>query len=257
MYDQAGLTVKLLTANGNQITEFAKDGRIFVEGRKGSKYQILVQNHTHTRIKVIISVDGLDIITGKRATPGSGGYVINAYATEIFDGWRINNSQIREFFFTSMQNSYNNKTGNDTNNLGVIGVMAYKEYIPFYTTSYLNTIDNGRYFVGYSSTVPVNASYTPTSSVNMLHNAEPTSTRSLHSEVKTSAKLLKSAIGTGMGETKQSPTQKVHATWESAPFATSLIYYKSRKELEAMGIIVAPVKQKPLPSAFAGYCRQV
>ena len=32
---------------------------------------------------------------------------------------------------------------------------------------------------------------------------------------------------------------------------------KLKKELEAMGIKVAPVKNKPLPSAFEGYCQQV
>jgi hypothetical protein len=246
MYNQAGLTVKLLTANGNEITKFPKDGRIFVEGRKGSKYKIQVQNHTHTRIKAIISVDGLDIITGKRATPGSSGYVINAYSTETFDGWRISNSQIREFFFTSMKNSYNNKTNNDTSNLGVIGVMAYKEYTPVYTTQFFNTFDSGRYYG--STETSFNSMPISASAVNMLHNATPTST----------TRALKSAsVGTGMGEAKESVVQNVHATWESSPFATSLIYYKSRKELEAMGIIVAPAKQRPLPSAFAGYCRQV
>lgn len=253
MYNQSGLSVELLTDNGNKITEFSHEGRTYIEGRKGSRYKIKITNHWHTRIKVIISVDGLDILSGKRATPNSGGYVINGYATEIFDGWRISDREIREFFFTTNKNSYNARTGNDTNNLGVIGVMAYKEYTPSYFVNTYNTFDSGRYYLANQiggSAMPVSG----TATLNMLNSAVATSTRSLTS----STKLTKSAsVGTGMGAVKQSKVEKVNTTWEASAFATVEVYYKTRKELEAMGIQVVVPKERPLPSAFEGYCKQV
>ena len=240
------LTLQLLTENGNPITEFSQNGLTFVEGRKGSKYKIKITNGTYSQIKAVISVDGLDILTGKRAKANAGGYVIPAYGSEVLDGWRISDKDVREFFFTKAGNSYNAKTGNDTNNLGVIGVLAYKEYVeprrewPYKLLSghYSNPITNVPFILN---------SYGSFGSMN--YTAE--TLKSMRAVAKSSS------VGTGMGEVKHSPVQTVSKVFESTPFATCLIYYKTRKELEAMGITVAPVKDKPLPSAFEGYCRQV
>lgn len=238
MYNVNGLTFELITENGNKITEFNKDGLTYVEGRKGSKYKIRVTNNTPSRIKAIISVDGLDIITGKRAMSNGGGYVIDPYATQIFNGWRINDNEVREFFFTNQKNSYNAKTGNDTNNLGVIGVVAYKEYISPTVVScdYLGSFDSGRRY-----------------SIGTAYGASGFSQTALQNSVSQDF----ASIGTGMGAVKESKVQTVHLNWESIPFAACSLYYKSRKELESMGIVVAPIKSKPLPSAFGGYCQQV
>ena len=246
MYNQNGLTVELITENGNKITEFTKDGLTFVEGRKNSKYKIKVTNHTYSRIKTIISVDGLDILTGKRATIGGGGYVIPSYGTEILDGWRISDQQVREFFFTSQANSYNAKTGNDTNNLGVIGVVAYKEYVrPIYQN--YNILLSGRF---------VNPSASQSSVWDSLCDSAPVDTYS-KGTTRGAAQNAIAPVGTGMGAVKESKVETVHTIWEASHFATNLIYYKTREELEAMGIKVVTIKNKPLPSAFAGYCKQV
>lgn len=256
MYNNNGLTFELVTANGNKITEFTKDGRTFVEGRKGSEYKIKVTNHSNTRIKVIISVDGLDIVTGKRATPKSGGYLIKAYDTETLEGWRISDDQVRKFFFTTGKQSYNNKTGNNTNNIGVIGVMAYKEIIPYSYFSTLRELDSGRIYNGLvDSTHWVNTSSTPL--LGSLSDNQPKSV-SLNAVTPSAASSRGIAsVGTGMGEVKESKVTTVQAKFENSPFAVMEIFYKTRKELEAMGIKVTQPKEKPLPSAFAGCCKQV
>jgi hypothetical protein len=255
MYNN-NLTVELLTANGNKITEFSKDGRTYVEGRKGSNYKIKVTNHSHRRAKVIVSVDGLDIITGKRAIPGTGGYVLNAYASETFDGWRISDQQVREFFFTNEKNSYNAKTGNDTNNLGVIGVLAYYEQVSWSYSNSWRAFDTQKYTL--TAQEPLQAFY-GSAAMDSLPIAAMATTMNLSkgSGVLRSTAPQNASVGTGMGKVKESKVENVYATWETSTFSEVFIYYKSKKELESMGIIVAPVKQKPLPSAFAGYCKQV
>lgn len=250
MYNNNGLTFELVTANGNKITEFTKDGRTFVEGRKGSEYKIKVTNHSNTRIKVIISVDGLDIVTGKRATPNSGGYLIKAYDTETLEGWRISDDQVRKFFFTTGKQSYNNKTSNDTNNIGVIGVMAYKEIIPI-TNSH--------------SILDANRIYQPNNFWGSISDTHVTNTilgstaalNAMSCSVRSATPKSIASVGTGMGEVKESKVTTVQAKFENSPFAVMEIFYKTRKELEAMGIKVTQPKEKPLPSAFAGYCKQV
>jgi hypothetical protein len=250
MYNN-GLSVSLVTENGNIITEFNKDGLTYVEGRKGSKYKIRVENRTASKIKAVMSVDGLNIISGKRATSNDSGYVLEAFEGCDFPGWRINDNQVREFFFTKSKNSYNSKTYNDTNNIGVIGVMAYKAYVPpvTYDWNHYKPFDSGRYYWGLNS-VSVTASFSADTPANLAKGVQPNRT--------TFRGLVEPAsVGTGMGKTIESKTTKVDLIWDIQPFATNLIYYKTRKELEAMGIVVAPIKSKPLPSAFGGYCQQV
>lgn len=245
--------MELVTENGNTITEFSKDGLTFIEGRKGSEYKIKITNGTWTKIKVVISVDGLDIMTGKRATPNAGGYVLNAYETQLIDGWRINNDEVRKFFFTNQKNSYNAKTGNDTNNLGVIGIIGYKLHVQPIINEYYNSLNSGKYYVGglhetFSSTL-----YGSSLSTNMSMGATLLS-KGNQPEVRTRAIA---SVGTGMGKVETSKVVTVNDIFESTPYASLMMYYKTKKELEAMGIIVAPVKSKPLPQAFAGFCKEV
>lgn len=239
--------MELITENGNTITEFTKDDLTFVEGRKGSEYKIKVINNTWTKIKVVISVDGLDIVTGQRAKPNAGGYVLNAYETQVIEGWRINDNEVRKFFFTNKKNSYNNKTGNDINNLGVIGILAYKLHVQPIMLAY-NTLLSGRYKGN-----NVQWDSYPSNGYNLQesYGAVESKTNSL------GTRRVTASVGTGMGAVKESKVVTVNETFETTPYASIMMYYKTKKELEAMGIKVAPVKNKPLPSAFEGYCQQV
>jgi hypothetical protein len=250
------ITFSLLTNNGNDITEYSKDGLTFVEGRKGSEYKIKVYNQSSYKIKAILSVDGLDIISGKRADGNSKGYVINPYSVLIIDGWRINNDEVRKFFFTKSKNTYNAKTGNDTNNLGVIGLMVFKEkYIP-------QVILGGGYYPKYTFDSYYNSVSYPVvghsglaiGSAQLYNCATPTS--SIEKLSKSAGSLRSASVGTGMGEKTQSKVQEVNVEFESVPFSKQVIYYKTKKELEALGVIVTKTVTN-LPSPFAGYCKEV
>jgi len=51
------------------IREFHdKKGRVFVEGRPGSEYDLEVRNATGRRVMVVLSVDGISVNTGKQAS---------------------------------------------------------------------------------------------------------------------------------------------------------------------------------------------
>lgn len=235
MYNIKGISLSLLTENGNPLTEYQHNGQTYVEGRKNSKYSIKVTNHTHHKVKAVISVDGLSVIDGKRASANSSGYILNPYGSQIINGWRISNSQIREFFFSSSKGSYNSKTGNDVNNLGVIGVMAFAEKQPM---RMYNTYDN------YYLSVPT-GKYAP-----LVRGA---------STIGLACNMMQAqnSIGTGMGATQDSYVTKVDLELEATPFACNVLYYKTRKELEAMGIMVTKAAPSRQPSAFEGYCTQV
>ena len=125
--------------NGKPIHKYHdKEGNIWVEARYGTRYSIEVKNDTWKKALSVISIDGLNVISGKRKDPvKSTGYVISPFNNVIVKGWRINSDQIKEFYFTSPEDSYSNKLGADKQNIGVIGCIVYEEVpkIPYtYTT---------------------------------------------------------------------------------------------------------------------------
>ena len=142
-----------------------------------------------------------------------------------------------------------------SNNLGVIGIIGYKLQVqPVIQNYYSHTLDSGRYYLAKGMTENLNAVNTSGSIMNSTIFGSAIAQNASEPEVRTRGFA---AVGTGMGKVEKSKVTKVYDTFESTPFASLMMYYKSKKELEAMGIKVAPVKIKPLPSAFEGYCKQV
>src|SRR5215471_6958030 len=73
-------TVNLITRpDGATIPEYPKDGRRWVIGNPGQEYGIRVCNSTGGRLLAVMSVDGVNVITGDTASPAQSGYVLDAY----------------------------------------------------------------------------------------------------------------------------------------------------------------------------------
>jgi len=116
---------------------YDRNGHIWIEGRKGTAFTLRVKNNFYNRILGIVSVDGLNVIDGKHVPKeDSRGYVINSYSSVNVPGWKINEDEVREFYFTiNGENSYVRKIGADEKNIGVIAAAVYNEKIHWYTTS--------------------------------------------------------------------------------------------------------------------------
>ncbi len=118
------------------IKEYEYRGDTYIEGRKGSNYELYFKNNTYNRVEVIFSVDGLSIIDGKTASDKSTGYIVNAYDSITVPGWKINSSKVAQFQFQP-QNDKSNTTyvellaeegfNVDTGNQGVLGCMVFVE----------------------------------------------------------------------------------------------------------------------------------
>src|SRR5579872_4488712 len=94
--------------NGRIINKFnePKTNKIFVEGRKGSDYTLRVYNQSSKRRKIVISVDGLNVMTGD--STWDRGYVVEGYKSLDVPGWRLNKDKIQKFIFSAKTKSYNN-----------------------------------------------------------------------------------------------------------------------------------------------------
>ena len=95
-------------------------GRLYVAGRPGALYSVRVTNNTPGRVLAVMSVDGVNILTGETAGYGQRGYVFGPYETYDVSGWRKSDSQIAAFTFAPLSRSYAARTGRP-NDVGVVG----------------------------------------------------------------------------------------------------------------------------------------
>lgn len=160
-----------------------------VEARRSERYSIRVDNLSRERIALVISVDGLNIISGRRSFGNNeeSMYVLNPGQTGNFSGWRSGMSHVQRFYFTSAADSYAGRLG-QPDQLGLIRVSAFR--------------DQRQIFVR-----PYDAS----------------------GEVKTdsmSRKVSESEAGTGYGESSWSPASETEFMPESLPIQTCEIKYE-------------------------------
>lgn len=101
-------------------------GRLFIAGRPGARYALRVTNHTGGRVLAVMSVDGVNILTGETAGFGQRGYVFRPYESYEVSGWRKSDSEVAAFTFAALPRSYAALTGRP-GDVGVIGLAAFRE----------------------------------------------------------------------------------------------------------------------------------
>ena len=62
--------------DGGTLPVYGKDGRKWVVGAPGQEYGIRVCNTTGERVLAVMSVDGVNIVSGETASPSQSGYVL-------------------------------------------------------------------------------------------------------------------------------------------------------------------------------------
>lgn len=237
--------------NGKPAKEYSHDGKIFIEGREGTKFSLRFHNNTWSKKLFIPTIDGLSIIDGELASYKSSGYIVDGYGTITVDGWRKNTNEVAEFYFSSPDRAYAHRVDKG-GNLGVIGVAVFDE-----------RIEPTTYFCGGTTTI---ADYQPkyfdTQSTTPLWNFTGGSQCSMRSAANSvdycsmSNTPVSKSLGTGWGDTKKSDVTTVEFKAMANPEAIFEIFYNTREQLESIGI---DFKKAPLyvaPQAFpAQYCK--
>ncbi len=114
---------------GQAMQVWRHDGRLFVAGQRGGRYSLRVTNHTGGRVMVVMSVDGVNVLTGQTAAYGQSGYVFRPYEAYDVSGWRKSDTEVAAFTFTPQAKSYAARTGRPMD-IGVIGIAAFRERPP-------------------------------------------------------------------------------------------------------------------------------
>jgi hypothetical protein len=102
------------------------EGRYYVVGKPGNEYQVNIRNNQSGGILTVISVDGVNAVSGATANWGQTGYVLSPYTSFGIKGWRKSTQRVAAFFFTELDNSYAVRTGRP-DNIGVIGVAVFRK----------------------------------------------------------------------------------------------------------------------------------
>ena len=101
-------------------------GDTWIAGRPGHHYAVRLTNTTDQRVLVVLSVDGVNAVTGQTADPSQAGYVLAPWQTTEVTGWRKSLDGVARFVFTDLPDSYAARTGRP-DHVGVIGVAAFRE----------------------------------------------------------------------------------------------------------------------------------
>ena len=103
-------------------------GRYYVVGKPGNEYQVRVRNRSGGDILAVVSVDGVNAVSGETANWNQTGYVLGPSQSFDIKGWRKSLQRVAAFFFTEHQFSYAARTDRP-DNVGVIGVAVFRKKI--------------------------------------------------------------------------------------------------------------------------------
>jgi hypothetical protein len=114
--------------NGNRCKQYRHNSLSYIESKDGSNYTLEIKNNSSTRILVVASVDGLNVLDGKLASPQDFGYVVDAYSKCEIKGFRYSDDNVGAFEFTrkNCEDGYAATKGSQSN-VGVIGFRVYEE----------------------------------------------------------------------------------------------------------------------------------
>jgi hypothetical protein len=111
---------------GEALRTWRHDGRLYVAGRPGDRYGLRVTNHTDGRVLVVMSVDGVNVLTGETAGYDQRGYIFGPHESYDITGWRKSLTEVAAFTFARLSDSYAARTGRPAD-VGVIGLAVFDE----------------------------------------------------------------------------------------------------------------------------------
>ena len=114
---------------GQTLETWRHRGRLYVAGTPGNRYAVSLRNRSDGRVLTVISVDGVNAISGETANASQSGYVLAPGQAAEIAGWRKSMDEVAAFYFTRIGDSYAARTERPQN-VGVIGVAVFNEYVP-------------------------------------------------------------------------------------------------------------------------------
>jgi hypothetical protein len=223
---------------GVPVSHYYHKGTTYLEALKGKEYAIRITNPVGSRIAVALSVDGLNTIDARHTDARQARkWVLEPYQSIIIKGWQTNAQQARRFFFTTEERSYGARM-NNTENLGIISAVFFKERIP--------------------PIPPIVQSLTPSprrensgDQYNRKDQEEASAAAESKSRMdkmeKSSADSPSEYAATGIGNRIRHEVYETVMDLEDKPFAIHNLRYEFRPALIRLGILSPQRAKDPLP----------
>ncbi len=223
--------VQLIDRSERRLLPLHRHGGVsWVAGQPGNRYAIRLANRSDARVLVVLSVDGVNAISGETAAVGQTGYVLGPHSSAEITGWRKSLAEAAAFYFTSLPDSYAARTDRPEN-VGVIGAAVFRERAwrpePGVSAAPLQPPAPSRNAAGEAGASAKAAA--PESAARARDHADAVG------ELRAERRL-----GTGHGERLYSPTSTVAFERASRePAEIIRVRYDSLPRLVAMGVIEA------------------
>jgi len=223
--------------SGQWLPEYAHRRDTWIAGTPGHRYGVRLTNTTGERVLVVLSVDGVNAVTGQTAHPSQTGYVLAPWQSTEISGWRKSYQDVAQFVFTALPDSYAARTGRP-DNVGTIGVAVFRERAyprPYPTPA--PPIARGGDFEKSRSAAPA---------------AEAAQAGDAYHD-----SIAQQRIGTGHGQREWSPVgQTSFVRASTRPAQVTQLRYDSPHALAVRGILPRPApshwSQHDRPQAFPG-----
>ena len=239
--------------SGETLRAYSHHGKVYVAGMPGHRYSVRMTNRTSGRVLTVLSVDGVNAITGQTASTSQSGYVLSPWESAEIAGWRKSDDEIAQFNFTSLPDSYAARTGRPAN-VGVIGVAVFTERV--YRRDREDDLSR-------NEAPPAPASSASEGLAGRAQAPDADAAKSVTQPAPREAQAEKRAfggiakderLGTGHGAREYShidtTTFERSTSW---PAEQVSIYYDSYRNLVAQGIIERPIARQdpqPFPNGF-------
>lgn len=210
-------------ATGRPLPVHFSGGRHYIAGTPGAEYRITVRNRSGTELLAVVSVDGVNVVSGETAAVSQGGYVIGRRDSVAIAGWRKSLDHVAAFYFSDADDAYARRTGRP-DHVGVIGVALFRRK--------------------------------PEPAVELLQRERRAESGAAADSAERPAapQAAEKSIGTGHGRHQDAPARYVEFERESdTPNELIVIHYDTHANLVARGVVPPPRVPVPrLPSPFPG-----
>ena len=217
---------------------YRHDGRYYIAGEPGHRYQISLRNRSGAGVMAVLSVDAVNAISGDTADWSQTGYVLDPGEDTDVLGWRKNMSQVADFVFADFAQSYAVRTGRPAN-VGVIGVAVFRRQRVFLPVQPAAVADAA------SREKDVAAAPVEEAMARSVPGVGPSMAAPMAGAAKAKADA---PLGTGHGQREDSSITYVDFERASnTPDEVITLYYDTWEHLLARGVVPTPRPDAPQP----------
>jgi hypothetical protein len=231
---------------GHRLPVYWHHGKAYVVGNPGNEYEISLSNRISGDVMAVVSVDGVNVLSGQTASSQQSGYVYKSGESYSILGWRKSREQTAAFYFTSLSDSYAGRTGRP-NDVGVIGVALFqRKPKPVAVAPRRHISESKSDYSQLSKPIPPPPGSAPEFQADQVQELQQMPEKQADSLVSARRAAPEGSayprqserLGTGHGRIEDSPVRFVEferAT--SKPAEVLTIYYDSYANLVARGIV--------------------